>query len=281
MYMRMIPALLAALLLSAGLAAPAGAVRLPGHFGEMDASEDGFLSWDEVKGYLPTARKKEFEAIDKNKDGRIDYGEWQASRTKLGLVRDNQESEDKDIKDKDLKASGRKGEPTKPFKTKEKKSGQAQASPGKPGPADPRKPAPTGGKPAPKADARPAAAPAPPAPKAAGQSALKSTGAPAAGPAAKPEPKGAKAARPGGPTRPDQPSAKGPAAKPEIKPAAAVKADKAAKAESGPAGQPAAQPGQRLDKGAVQPAATDKDARQRSGEPQKKTAEPKTPADQR
>jgi Ca2+-binding EF-hand superfamily protein len=46
------------------------------HFGNMDPNQDGKVGWQEFKAFFPKAEEKVFSAIDLNKDGAIDHGEW-------------------------------------------------------------------------------------------------------------------------------------------------------------------------------------------------------------
>jgi len=46
------------------------------HFGDMDPSKDGKVSWQEFKAYFPKTDEKVFASIDLNKDGAIDHDEW-------------------------------------------------------------------------------------------------------------------------------------------------------------------------------------------------------------
>jgi len=55
------------------------------HFGNMDPSKDGKVSWPEFKAYFPKADEKAFAAIDLNKDGVIDHDEWHDFKAAYGL----------------------------------------------------------------------------------------------------------------------------------------------------------------------------------------------------
>jgi len=46
------------------------------HFGDMDPSSDGKVSWQEFKAFFPKADENVFASIDLNKDGAIDHDEW-------------------------------------------------------------------------------------------------------------------------------------------------------------------------------------------------------------
>lgn len=46
------------------------------HFPEMDSSGDGIVTWEEFKARFPDADADTFRALDQNKDGGIDHGEW-------------------------------------------------------------------------------------------------------------------------------------------------------------------------------------------------------------
>jgi Ca2+-binding EF-hand superfamily protein len=45
-------------------------------FENMDSKKNGLVSWEEFKDYFPQAEPRVFSAIDLNKDGYIDFGEW-------------------------------------------------------------------------------------------------------------------------------------------------------------------------------------------------------------
>jgi len=55
------------------------------HFGDMDKSGDGLVSWAELKAYFPQAEPAVFAAIDLNKDGSIDHDEWHKFKEAHGL----------------------------------------------------------------------------------------------------------------------------------------------------------------------------------------------------
>ncbi len=55
------------------------------HFGDMDTSGDGKVTWAEFKAYFPQAEPAVFAAIDLNKDGVIDHDEWHAFKEAHGL----------------------------------------------------------------------------------------------------------------------------------------------------------------------------------------------------
>jgi hypothetical protein len=55
------------------------------HFGDMDRTGDGRVTWEEFKAYFPQAEPKVFATIDLNKDGAIDHGEWHAFKEAHGL----------------------------------------------------------------------------------------------------------------------------------------------------------------------------------------------------
>ena len=55
------------------------------HFGDMDTSGDGLVSWEEFESYFDNAEQKVFDAVDLNQDGRIDHDEWHAFKAAHGL----------------------------------------------------------------------------------------------------------------------------------------------------------------------------------------------------
>jgi Ca2+-binding EF-hand superfamily protein len=55
------------------------------HFGDMDKSGEGKVSWQEFKAYFPKADPKVFSAVDLNKDGFIDNDEWQKFKEAHGF----------------------------------------------------------------------------------------------------------------------------------------------------------------------------------------------------
>ena len=55
------------------------------HFGDMDASGDDMVNWDELKAYFPQADPKVYAACDLNKDGFVDHDEWHEFKAAHGL----------------------------------------------------------------------------------------------------------------------------------------------------------------------------------------------------
>lgn len=49
---------------------------------DMDADENGYINWDELKFYEKGATPEGFSEIDKNSNGRIEFREWIAYRDK-------------------------------------------------------------------------------------------------------------------------------------------------------------------------------------------------------
>jgi len=46
------------------------------HFGDMDTDQDDQVTREEFKAYFPEADMKVFEAIDLDKDNRLNHDEW-------------------------------------------------------------------------------------------------------------------------------------------------------------------------------------------------------------
>jgi Ca2+-binding EF-hand superfamily protein len=55
------------------------------HFGGMDTSGDGLVSWEEFESYFDNAEQKVFDAVDLNQDGSVDHDEWHAFKAAHGL----------------------------------------------------------------------------------------------------------------------------------------------------------------------------------------------------
>ena len=56
-----------------------------GHFGDIDASSDDLVDWEEFKAHFPHATDEVFRAIDQNGDGRLDHDEWHQFKKAHGL----------------------------------------------------------------------------------------------------------------------------------------------------------------------------------------------------
>jgi hypothetical protein len=56
-----------------------------GHFGDMDASGDDRVNWEEFKAYFPHAEPQVFNIIDMNGDKALDHDEWHAFKDAHGM----------------------------------------------------------------------------------------------------------------------------------------------------------------------------------------------------
>ncbi len=55
------------------------------HFGDMDTDGDESVIWDEFKAHFPKAERRVYDALDLNRDGAVDHGEWHAFKEAHGL----------------------------------------------------------------------------------------------------------------------------------------------------------------------------------------------------
>lgn len=57
-----------------------------GHFGDMDASGDDRVDWEEFKAHFSHAQPDVFKAIDLSKDNVLSHDEWHAFKEAHGLI---------------------------------------------------------------------------------------------------------------------------------------------------------------------------------------------------
>lgn len=55
------------------------------HFGDMDTDQDDQVTREEFQAYFPEADMKVFEAIDLDKDNRLNHDEWHQFKEAHGL----------------------------------------------------------------------------------------------------------------------------------------------------------------------------------------------------
>ena len=55
------------------------------HFGDMDASGDDRVVWEEFSAYFPKTEPTVFQALDLNQDGAVDHDEWHEFKKAHGL----------------------------------------------------------------------------------------------------------------------------------------------------------------------------------------------------
>ena len=55
------------------------------HFGDMDTNEDESLSWQEFKAHFPQATPEVYQALDLDRDNRVDHDEWHAFKAAHGM----------------------------------------------------------------------------------------------------------------------------------------------------------------------------------------------------
>ena len=56
------------------------------HFGDMDTNGDELVNWEEFAVHFPNADRQVFNAVDLNKDDKLDHDEWHAFKTAHGLT---------------------------------------------------------------------------------------------------------------------------------------------------------------------------------------------------
>ncbi len=55
------------------------------HFPDMDSSGDDLVTWKEFNKHFPQANKDVFNALDLNKDSKVDHDEWHEFKEAHGL----------------------------------------------------------------------------------------------------------------------------------------------------------------------------------------------------
>jgi hypothetical protein len=82
--MRKVVIFLSLLITLYGVVAFAGKPDYSGHFDDMDANKDEFVTWDEFKAHFSFATPEVFKEADADKNRKLDHDEWHAFKEKHG-----------------------------------------------------------------------------------------------------------------------------------------------------------------------------------------------------